>query len=289
MPSFSEQRAGNSMVEHGREAGKFYRGKAGDTSNFSVFFRIVFCPACMATTISCKNCQTRFQGNYCPQCGQSAHTHRIDAHYMLHDIPHSILHVDKGLPYTFIQLCKNPGKALLDYLQGRRVRFFRPFAYVVILSTISALLLKFTLSETVAAPKNKLLSLIAQYPSILVFGLIPFVSLISWLVFRKKAFNYWEHFLSHTYLAAQINVILVIMHLLSLTGIFANAGLALKLAIFNGFFMTYHGYTFSALFTNNYREKFSTRLLLEITLCCFLLGSIYAMSLSFSGVATRWF
>lgn len=243
----------------------------------------------MSTTISCKNCQTQFQGNYCPQCGQSAQTHRIDAHYMLHDIPHSILHVDKGLPYTFIQLCRNPGKALLDYLQGKRVRFFRPFAYVVILSTISALLLKFTLSGTVQEPKNKLLSLIAQYPSILIFGLIPFVALISWMVFRKRTFNYWEHFLMHTYLAAQINVILVIMHLLSLTGMFTNANLGLKLAIFNGFFMTYHGYTFSALFTNNHRETFSTRLLLEITLCCFLLGSAYAMALSLSGVAGRWF
>ena len=62
----------------------------------------------------CKNCDTVFNGNFCPNCSQSASTRRIDAQYILHDIPHSVLHIDKGLPYTFFRLSVNPGKALLD-------------------------------------------------------------------------------------------------------------------------------------------------------------------------------
>lgn len=237
----------------------------------------------------CKNCETAFEGNFCPFCGQSASTKRIDAHYLLHDIPHSVLHIDKGLPYTFFQLSINPGKALLAYLKGKRVRFFKPFAYVIILSTLSSLFIKTVSKESHIESKNTILSLFSHYPSVLIFALIPLVAIISWFVFRKKQLNYWEHFLIHTYLAAQINIILIILYLISLTGILINSNMATKLTVFNSFYMTYHGYTFSTLFTNNYKNKFTGRLMLEISICCFLLGSVYAFALIYTKVAGRWF
>ena len=243
----------------------------------------------MPYDIVCKNCDTTFNGNFCPNCCQSASTKRIDAHYILHDIPHSIFHIDKGLPYTFFQLSKNPGKTILAYLNGKRVRFFKPFAYVIILSTLSSLFIKIVSNETHAENSNSIFSLFSHYPSILIFALIPIVAFISWLVFIKRNFNYWEHFLMHTYLAAQINIILVLLHLISISGILNSANMVLKLIIFNSIYMTYHGFTFSALFTNNYNDKFSIRLMFAISICCFLLGFIYASALIFTGVAVRWF
>ncbi len=237
----------------------------------------------------CKNCDNVFSGNFCPNCSQSATTKRIDAHYLIHDIPHSILHIDKGLPYTFFQLSKNPGKALLAYLRGQRVRFFKPFAYVIILSTISSLFIKLTTKETQLDDANSITSIFTHYPSILIFVLIPIVALTTWLVFIKRQFNYWEHFLIHTYLAAQINIILVILNLISISGILSNTNMIIKLTLFNTFYMTYHGFTFSALFTNNYNDKFSIRLMFAISICCFLLGFIYASALIYTGVAGRWF
>ena len=243
----------------------------------------------MQKEIICKNCETLFMGNFCPNCSQSAATKKIDAHYILHDIPHSVLHIDKGLPYTFSQLCKNPGNALLAYFEGKRVRFFKPFAYVIILSTFSSLFLKFTSNDVHEETSNTISYVFSHYPSILIFVLIPLVALISWLIFIKKQFNYWEHFLMHTYLAAQINIILIILHLISISGLLGNANMAIKLTLFNLFFMTYHGYTFSALFTNNYKDKISGKLMFGIGLCCLLLGFVYAFALIYSRVAVRWF
>ncbi len=243
----------------------------------------------MQNETNCKNCNTEFKGNFCPNCSQSAATSRIDAHYILHDIPHSVLHIDKGLPYTFFELSINPGKALLEYLNGKRVRFFKPFAYVIILSTISSLFIKIASKETHVDTDYNILSLFSHYPSVLIFALIPLVTFISWLVFIKRNLNYWEHFLMHTYLAAQINIILMIQHLISISGILSSANMVLKLTLFNCIYMTYHGYTFSALFTNNYKNKFNGRLMFEISICCFILGFIYASALIYSGVAVRWF
>ncbi len=57
----------------------------------------------------------------------------------MHDIPHSVLHVDKGFPYTFLQLIKRPAKAMEEYLAGKRVNYNRPLAYVIMMSAIGAL------------------------------------------------------------------------------------------------------------------------------------------------------
>lgn len=144
--------------------------------------------------INCKNCEAVYYGNYCPTCSQSAQTKRIDAHYLLHDIPHSVFHVDKGLPYTFLQLTTNPGKALLEYIKGKRVKHFKPFAYVLVLSTISSLFLKFFGKSSPQIYSTGFLTFFTNYPSILIFCLIPIVACISWIIFIKRKFNYWEHF-----------------------------------------------------------------------------------------------
>ena len=236
----------------------------------------------------CKNCANKVVSNFCSFCGQANHTKRIDAHYIIHDIPHSVFHVDKGLPYTFIQLTTNPGKALLEYLKGKRVKFFKPFAYVIILSTISSLFLKLFTNEISIKQQNNFITILSKYPSLLIFILIPVVSIISWIIIKSKL-NYWEHFVIHTYLAAQINVILIIMNLISLVSTLNSIDLVIKLILFNFIFMTYHGYTFSSIITNNYTVKFSLIHLIKISICCFLLGSIYALALSYTGIANIWF
>ena len=91
--------------------------------------------------VECKNCNSFFDGKFCPHCGQAANTHRINALYFLHDIPHSVLHVDKGFPYTFYQLVKRPARAMDEYLAGRRVSYDRPLSYVLIMSAISVLII----------------------------------------------------------------------------------------------------------------------------------------------------
>ena len=241
----------------------------------------------MKGEVICKNCAAIVKGNFCSNCGQSGSTHRINAHYILHDVVHSVFHVDKGLPYTFYQLSTNPGKNLVEYLNGKRVRFFKPFAYVLILSTISSLFLKFSSGEQVFETHNKFLTVFAHYPSLLIFVLIPLVAGVSWAIFRKRKLNYWEHFLIHTYLAAQINIILIIVHLITKTGILDNTNMVLKLTLFNLIYMTYHGFTFGVIFKSV--EKVSFGSIFQIGICCAFLGFIYATALVITGVAATWF
>src|SRR4051812_48133830 len=91
----------------------------------------------------CKNCGLDYTGNFCPNCGQKAATHDIDSKYILHEIPHAIFHIDKGIFYTIGQLCTRPGKTVIEYIKGKRIQHYSPIAYILLLSAIYLLVNKF--------------------------------------------------------------------------------------------------------------------------------------------------
>ncbi len=170
----------------------------------------------------CKNCSEIFAGNFCSNCGQNAHEHRINAHYFLHDIPHSVFHVDSGFFYTVKMLFTKPGLMVQEFLEGKRIKYFRPIGYVMVMTALSALLVKFLdwLTSKVLAHNGVKIhethNFFEHYFSVFIFLMIPLASLVTWLFFVKKKYNFWEHFLTNTYIAAQLNIMWILIHLIAL-------------------------------------------------------------------------
>src|SRR4051812_15937136 len=49
----------------------------------------------------CLNCGYEVINNFCSNCGQSTATHRLSiGHFVVHDLIHSIWHVDRGIFFT---------------------------------------------------------------------------------------------------------------------------------------------------------------------------------------------
>ena len=237
-------------------------------------------------TVECKNCNNLFEGKFCSECGQAANTHRINALYFLHDIPHSVLHVDKGFPYTFLQLVKRPAKALDEYVTGRRVSYDRPFSYVLIMSAISVLIISRIRSfmQDLQQHTEQTLhqtSFLSHYQAVFIFLMIPLAGAITWLVFRKSKYNFWEHLLINTFLAAQLNVLLVLISIFSLIKYLITGSGSYSITAFMTFFMVYYALTFSGLMKA--REK-SFALGLKLGLMCFLLSSVYITAMIFAGI-----
>ena len=42
--------------------------------------------------------------------------------------------------------------------------------------------------------------------------MIPFAAVVTNLFFIRSKYNFWEHFLANTYLAAQLNIMWIVMH-----------------------------------------------------------------------------
>jgi hypothetical protein len=244
--------------------------------------------------IECKNCGQHFNGHFCPHCSQPAHTERIGLHYFLHDIPHSVFHVDKGLLFTIAALFRNPGKMLREYMAGKRVQHFKPFGYVVIMSTICTLIIKGidALIEKTILSRNPAVQLTGphgffqHYFSVFIFLMIPILSLITWLIFRKKAYNYWEHFLANTYVAAQLNILLVLIETFRLLKVLvSNDYSSVNFTLFMVLFMFYYAYTFRVLI-QDFKSSIGAFFILFGMNC--LLVIVYLTGLSLVGIMSPW-
>jgi hypothetical protein len=245
------------------------------------------------TEVICKNCENCFKGKFCPECSQPAKVGKIDAHYFIHDIPHSIFHIDKGFFYTLKQLFTNPGKAMIDYLSGKRIRHFRPFGFVIILSTICTLLIKginkvINLRYIADHSGEKIVSaqnFFVNYPSVLIFLMIPILSFVTWLCFKKRQYNYWEHFLVNTYLAAYLNIFFLLISVFRLGKYYLTNNLNVNYTSFMFIFMAYYGYAFGVFMAEKGKRKENIMIMLLMN---FFLATIYMTSFSLSGLMIPW-
>lgn len=92
----------------------------------------------------CKNCETNFQGNFCPECGQSAGVKHITVKDTLADFSDTIFSVDAPLFYTMLSLFKNPGRMLREFLDGKRKTYYKPVAFFVLMTVVYLVIRGFT-------------------------------------------------------------------------------------------------------------------------------------------------
>ncbi|WP_341840318.1 DUF3667 domain-containing protein [Chitinophaga caseinilytica] len=252
----------------------------------------------MHKTHVCKNCGKAAAGNFCPNCGQSYHEGKIDAHYFLHDIPHSVFHVDKGFFYTLLSLFTRPGGMIRDYLEGKRVKYFRPFAYVIIMSTICTLLVKLISAGIAGTYAKYHPGYVAEdkggffnhYFSVFIFLMIPIASVITFLFMRRGKYNFWEHFLINTYIAAQLNIMQVLVYLVGwvmmlVTHQFGKIDIGLYIPFFMTAFLFMYGSVFGFLMKDDYRKGW---LVLRLTLMNCFLFFLYFSGFQLTGTMRPW-
>jgi len=91
----------------------------------------------MKKTINCKNCNSKFEGNFCNNCGEKVIK---DGDFALLKIISqaldSITHLDSKLFKTLKLLLFYPGKLSKLYTEGIRIPYMKPFQIFIILNVI---------------------------------------------------------------------------------------------------------------------------------------------------------
>jgi hypothetical protein len=87
----------------------------------------------------CQTCETEFQGNYCPRCGQSAKIGR----YSFKTAFLSFLDVwglgNRGMFRTLRDLLLRPGYMIRDYIKGMQMAYYPPFKMFFLFAALSLL------------------------------------------------------------------------------------------------------------------------------------------------------
>ena len=110
----------------------------------------------------CLNCESPIAAaaRFCPHCSQRTDTARLSFADMARDLMHAFVNVERG-PLMFAwALLTRPGGIAREYVEGRRRRYYGPFATLVVLVGFAALALKLSdfqvLSQDLSTPSSVL-------------------------------------------------------------------------------------------------------------------------------------
>ena len=100
----------------------------------------------MDDATGCSNCGRDIDvpgQKFCPDCGQPTPAHRIDWHFLGHELEHSVLHMDRGILYSLKNLMLRPGHFVRDYIEGRRANHVKPLLLIMMTAAIVVVLSKY--------------------------------------------------------------------------------------------------------------------------------------------------
>lgn len=104
--------------------------------------------------IHCKNCETHFKGNFCPQCGQSVYEYQKPFKFLVIDFVGNIFAFDTRFWKSLISLIIRPGKFTANYVKGQRASYTPPFRLYIFTSFVFFLISSIYINKTVELNKT---------------------------------------------------------------------------------------------------------------------------------------
>ena len=180
----------------------------------------------MADDVTCMNCNGIILNGdrYCSHCGAQIIAKRLNSRQVFDNVVKDLLEWDKGFFKTFIDLSFRPEKVIRFYIEGGRKKYLNPVKYLIICFIVLQILNLFgieisfiisgmsgfvsgfesTSEQTLNLAIKEKLDQLADINSALMLLTIPFVSLITKLMYHLKQYNYTEHLVINIYLFIQM-------------------------------------------------------------------------------------
>ena len=165
----------------------------------------------------CKNCNHQFEGNFCNQCGQKASVGIINFKDILHEIWHNFTHTDRGYLQLFWDMLARPGITIKNYLSGQRKRYFNPFTYFIVTTSILILITHFVYQreyEVLGLTINdEFGNYIAKNGNYILFAVMPFISVLLWAFFFRSFKSLAEAFVVIIFVFGTINFLFILSNI----------------------------------------------------------------------------
>lgn len=191
--------------------------------------------------MNCKNCQNnlRTDYSYCPHCGAKVIRNRLTVKNLWYDATERFFNIDNTFLITFKHLFTKPDEVIGGYISGVRKKYLNPISYFTIAITFGGLFVyvcteffpnaldfdflyqsgeSMTEAEKMGQDFQKQWNTyLFKYQSLVYIAMLPFLALISRLVFfNKKQFNLSEHFVINIYAYSQMSILINILYLLTI-------------------------------------------------------------------------
>jgi Protein of unknown function (DUF3667) len=175
---------------------------------------------------NCLNCGQTLQNQsaFCPLCGQKTSIHRISFHELWHDVVHYFTHADKGIFILLKCLATQPGVIAREYIEGKRKKYFKPLNFYLVVAGILVFVTSFfykpdegrsyTIQQAalktedpvkkqqllgVAERTRQISKITGKYSNVINMVAMPLLTVVFWLVYYKRKYNYVEHLVANMY------------------------------------------------------------------------------------------
>ncbi len=148
------------------------------------------------TTSQCLNCDTPLAEaqRFCGQGGQKTGRERLTMRQISHDFIHAMTHVEHSIFALIKALAIRPGHVAREYIDGKRKKYFGPFAFLVI--TVGLASFAVVLSGAYffsPVPDNSIANFLQQHINLVILAQIPLLAGVCALLFRGSRLHYTEH------------------------------------------------------------------------------------------------
>jgi Protein of unknown function (DUF3667) len=153
----------------------------------------------------CRNCDASLVHGqrYCPVCGQKAHTPRLTLREIGKEFIHALAHVDRSALSLILQLLIRPGTVALEYVSGKRKRYFGPFAFLAVaVAFTSAVIAVSGFQAVTASNPNMLVDFLQRHVNLLFFAQVPLLAACCRVIGIREPFNYAEYLVLASYMTA---------------------------------------------------------------------------------------
>ncbi|TGD59821.1 DUF3667 domain-containing protein [Flavobacterium humi] len=234
----------------------------------------------MSHSSHCLNCHQEVLGKFCYDCGQKTDTHRITfKHFVLHDILHGVWHFEKGILFTIKEALIRPGKGSLDYISGKRVKYYNVFYLLLVLIGLNIFLSHYydvfsskylNIVFEKESDESELDRFLSEHAKLIIFSIVPLFALNSFLVFRRKRLNFSEHFIIAGMVYLGVILLVTLTEILSFLDFFKYIDVVSKFSslLISFAIMAYVPFAYYNAFHSDYSKR---RFLFNMCLFGFLL------------------
>jgi hypothetical protein len=152
--------------------------------------------------VPCMNCNAAILHGqyYCAICGQKAHTPRLTLREISTEFIHAVAHVDRSALSLILQLLIRPGTVALDYVSGKRKRYFGPFSFLVVAVAFTSAVIAISGFQAVFTDSpNEVADFIQHHVNLMFFAQVPLLAFSCRIVGFREGFNYAEYLVLVSY------------------------------------------------------------------------------------------
>ncbi len=152
---------------------------------------------------NCLNCDTLLSTSwrFCPTCGQRGDAARLSLRDIKREIGYAFAHVERSLLSFAWALLVRPGQVAREYVQGKRRRYYGPFATLFVLVGVTALAvnaLDYRLPAQDQLPHLHPV-LMRQHVNHVLLAQLPVLGLVCAVLFRSAGLLLAEHMVMVAY------------------------------------------------------------------------------------------